>query len=457
MQYNCDFHIHSRFSGGVSDKMRLNVLAVESKKKGVHLIGTGDCLHPKWFSEILEMNKIDEGTFECNGARFILTTELEDAKRVHHLILFPCKSSVDSFIEKIKGKHSPLDSDGRQKVHMFGAELAEIAKDVDALIGPAHAFTPWTGLYGSYNSIKECYEDMTKNISFIELGLSADSSYADRIEELRRYTYFTNSDAHSPYPSKLAREFNRLELKELTYSEVKKAILREGGRKFVLNVGMPPEEGKYNRTACIKCPSQYSLSEAVNLKWKCKCGGRLKKGVRERVDELATYKEPQPPEYRPRYLHIIPLSEIIGKAFESAPTTRSVISEWEKLISSFESEVSILVDEPIEKINSVADERVSWAIECFREGKIVLHPGGGGRFGTIEIPSKKDSLNCKENNTNKENIEDAIKDKIENIKDTIKKNRIDNKKGNEEKAIENTKKIIDEKRKEKVQAKLFDF
>ncbi len=368
--------------------MLLPMLAQESKKKGVHLIGTGDCLHPTWLSEIKQMPKIDEGTFELNGARFILTTEVEDAKRVHHLIMFPSVSSVEDFIKKLDKKHSALDSDGRPRVHMLGEELAGYAKDVDALIGPCHAFTPWTGMYGAYNSISECYGTMTDYISFVELGLSADSSYADRIEEIRRCTYLTNSDAHSPYPSKLAREFNRLDMNDATFYEVKKAILRQGGRKFALNVGMPPEEGKYNRTACIKCTNQYSLPEAVKRKWKCECGGRLKKGVRERVEEIATYPKAHPPEHRPKYVHIIPLSEIIGKAFDAAPTTKVVVAEWDKLISRFGNEVAILIDEPIEEVAAIADTRVAWAIECFRNGTIILHPGGGGRFGTIDIPSK---------------------------------------------------------------------
>ena len=99
-----------------------------------------------------------------------------------------------------------------------GCEIAEITKDLGALIGPCHAFTPWTALYAYHDSLKSCYGDMTDYVSFIELGLSADSDYADRIGELQRLTFLTNSDAHSPSTNKLAREFTQFNVPEITFA-----------------------------------------------------------------------------------------------------------------------------------------------------------------------------------------------------------------------------------------------
>jgi len=391
MLVNTDLHIHGRFSGGVSKNMNLKATAEGAKQKGIDLMATGDALHPTWLKEIKEMERIDEGTLALGGVRFVLTTEVEDIRRVHHLLIFPSISAVEDFRERTILRSSNMDRDGRAKILMSGEEIAEAARDVDALIGPCHAFTPWTAMYAYHDSLKECYGDHTDYISFVELGLSADSDYADRIEELRRLTFLTNSDAHSQYPDKLAREFNRFEMDDATFSSLRDAILRKKGRA-VLNVGLPPEEGKYNETACTRCFTHYSLQEAKTRKWKCTCGGRIKKGVKDRVNELATYDEPKHPEYRPPYLHLIPLGEIIRLALGHGSThTKGVQTRWESLVNRFGSEVAVLVDTPIDDLEGVGDAEVVGAIRAFREGKITVIPGGGGEYGRVVFGSDADT------------------------------------------------------------------
>jgi len=268
---------------------------------------------------------------------------------------------------------------------MSGEEIASAAMDVDALIGPAHAFTPWTAMYAYHNSLKECYGDMASSFHFLELGLSADSDYADRISELHSLTFLSNSDSHSPSPVRLAREFNRLDIQEFSWKEIRKAILHRGGRKVVMNAGFPPDEGKYNRTACTSCYRQYSLQEAEKMKWRCKCGGLIKKGVKDRVDELADYKNAIHPPDRAKYIHIIPLAEIIGKALHFSPLSKTVQERWNELMKKFGSEINVLIDADIDEIGRIASPAVASAIRSFREGKIKVNPGGGGKYGEIEI------------------------------------------------------------------------
>lgn len=383
MIVNTDLHIHGRFSGGVSKNMNLKAIAEGAKQKGIELMATGDALHPVWLKEVKEMEKIDEGTFSLNGMRFVLTTEVEDIRRVHHLLIFPSISSVEDFRERTALHSSNMDRDGRPKLMMKGEEIAEVAKEVDALIGPCHAFTPWTAMYAYYDSITECYGEMTDYVSFVELGLSADTDYADRIEELRRLTFLTNSDAHSQYPDKLAREFNRFEMDAPDFASLRDVILRKSGRAL-LNVGLPPEEGKYNETACTRCFTHYSLHEAKTRKWRCTCGGRIKKGVKDRVEELATDREPVHPDYRPPYLHLIPLGEIIRLAIGHSSThTAGTKKRWEALVNRFGSEVSVLVDTPISELEGLVEDNVINAIKAFREGKITVIPGGGGEYGRV--------------------------------------------------------------------------
>ena len=370
--------------------MDIATLSIESKRKGMDLLATGDCLHSGWQEEIRKMDEIDEGTYELNGTRFIVNVEVEDNHRVHHVIFFPSLSAAIDFKERIRNKAVNLETDGRPNLHLDGEGIAGLAKDVDALIGPAHAFTPWTAMYAYHDSLKSCYGDLVNYVSFVELGLSADTSYADTIEELARLTFLTNSDAHSPYPVRLAREFNRMDLKDATFSEVKMGLLRQKGRKIVLNVGLPPQEGKYNESACIKCLKHYTIRESTMKKWRCSCGGRIKKGVRDRVKELAAYDKPKHPGHRPEYVHIIPLAEIISKALgHSSPYTKGVKTEWNKLIDEFGNEVTVLIDAPMKDIKKVVDYRISNAIQAFRRGDIIIHPGGGGEYGSVELPAGK--------------------------------------------------------------------
>jgi uncharacterized protein (TIGR00375 family) len=245
-------------------------------------------------------------------------------------------------------------------------------------------------MYAYHNSLKECYGERRDYIYFLELGLSADTSYADRISELSCLTYLSNSDAHSPSLNKLAREFNRFEVEDMSFEELRKAIIREEGRKPILNVGMFPEEGKYNESTCIRCFKHYTFKESILNSWTCVCGGRIKKGVKDRVNELATYEKPVYPLHRPQYLHIPPLAEIIAMALGHAgPSTKGVETAWEKLVSTFGSEVAALVDADIRELD-IMDERIVKAIKAFRRGEVVLHPGGGGKYGRLELPNSID-------------------------------------------------------------------
>lgn len=411
MIVNADLHIHSRFSGGTSNKMTIDTLSKEAPRKGIDLLATGDCLHKKWMQEIKQCNYVDEGTFELNETRFILSTEIEDNNRVHHLLFFPCVNAVEEFKSLINSKCKNLETDGRPRLDMNGEEIAAVAKDVEALIGPAHAFTPWTALYAYHDSLQSCYGDLTSYISFLELGLSADSNYADRIEELYRLTFLSNSDCHSPHPVRLAREFNRFRMPEPSFNELRKAILRQDGNKPILNVGLPPREGKYNESACISCYKHYTLEEAIRRKWRCSCGKQIKKGVKDRVDELSEYPSPKHPSHRPPYTHIIPLTEIIAKAVgQKSPFTKTVSKRWEELIDVFGSEVQVLLDAELKDISKITAPAITEAIEAFRRNKVIIHPGGGGKYGVIKLPDEDNRAALQEYITYNKNKQKSLLD-----------------------------------------------
>ncbi|MCK4634498.1 MAG: TIGR00375 family protein [Candidatus Aenigmarchaeota archaeon] len=395
VEVNADLHLHGLYSGGVSKNMIPRVIGEQAPLKGLGLVGTGDILNGRW----LELVKRDlksgtEGILEHpNGTKFILQTEVEDNKRVHHIILVPSFSKVEELIEKFKRHVLNLDTDGRPRVHLNGEEIAEICIESGCLIGPAHAFTPWTALFKEYNSLKECYGKYDKRIYFLELGLSADTDMADRIKDLHRLTFLSNSDAHSPWPNKMGREFNRLRVKEISFKEIEKSLKRENGRKVILNTGLNPKEGKYHKTRCISCLLFFEPEDAGRYNWKCpNCGKPIKKGVDNRINELADLEEGKHPEHRPSYVHTIPLSEIISLSLGVKNVySIKVQAKWEEFVKEFGNEIKILLETDFKELQK-ADAKVAEMIKAFRENRIQYIPGGGGVYGKILPPGKKPKI-----------------------------------------------------------------
>jgi len=394
-EINADLHIHSPASMAVSHDMNFESLAANARIKGLHFLGSGDCLVDSWREELeRSLKEVDGvGTFEHpgTGTRFILTTEVEDADRVHHLILLPTLDSAKALGERLSSfSSSDVRSDGRPRVRLHAEAIANTVFDCGGEIGPAHAFTPWTSIYKSYptrSGLRECYRSAAEHIAFLELGLSADTYFADTLSELSEITFLSNSDAHSPHPHRLGREFNRMRVKKATYSEIIKAIRREGGRKITMNVGLDPREGKYHCTACSGCYQKYSIAEARHYNFKCvKCGKSIKTGVKDLIAERLADQPSKSPSHRPPYVHIFPLSEIVRVALgASSPLNKEVQETWEKLVTSLGSEISILLDVPIPKVSALS-QAVGNALDACRNGNVILIPGGGGKYGELLIP-----------------------------------------------------------------------
>ena len=386
MLVNADFHVHSCFSSASSKDMLIKNMAPKSKLKGLQLLGTGDAFHPGWLNIIEESTTYSgDGIYTADGTDFVLTCEVEGKHRIHHLIIIPNIEIARELSEKLVSKNK--NSDGRPRTGYLGAELLEMVREYDCLIGPAHAFTPWTGMYKSYDSIFDCYE---KRPDFVELGLSADTFMADRIRELNDFPFLTNSDAHSPWPHRLGREFNALELKDISFSSIKNSIKHN---KIQANYGLVPNLGKYHMTACTRCFKIIDPEVAKENKMKCDCGGRIKKGVDFRISEIADYDEPKHPDFRPKYVHLMPLAELIATLLDKGVTTKTVQNRWQKMIDAFGSEIDVLINVSLDEIKKI-DSDVADIIKSFRNNSINVVPGGGGQYGQILFDYK-----VKDNNT----------------------------------------------------------
>jgi len=396
MIIRADLHIHGRYSMATSKNMTPELLSSQGSLKGLHLVATGDAFHQGWLSMIEEateeaaegifriteskkmhneflQEEIPEGISKNPETNLILTSEVEDSKRVHHLILIPSFEAAYQMRKKLKGN---LDSDGRPRVRMSGAEIQELALENGCIMGPSHAFTPWTSIYKEYDSIMDCYSETP---DFVELGLSADTDMADRIEELKDIPFLTNSDAHSPWPHRLGREFNEIDVKDLTFPALASAI---ADKKITANYGFDPRLGKYHHTACTKCYQQFHPEEAIKMNMKCPCGGTIKKGVDYRVEELATWDKPHHPSHRPPYIHIMPLAEIISLTYSKGVTTKFVQRIWQELILKFGDEISVLIDAPLKELVDI-DPELARRIQAFRDKTLQIKVGGGGKYGEL--------------------------------------------------------------------------
>lgn len=403
-EYNSDLQLHGLYAGGVSKQMLIPTMAEQSRLKGIEVLVCADALHKKWFEHLKEnlVETQNNVVMDKNQTTyFIIGTEVEDKNRLHHLIYLPSLESAQELREKVLG-FGNLDCSmcGRPKLSLYAEQLAEKVHECGGIIGPAHSFTPYTGLYAHFDSVKKAYGKMSEHIYFIELGLSADTALADTIAENHEYTFLSSSDAHSPWPNKLGREFNRIKMQKPNFEGLKKALKDKEEKLVTLNAGLDPREGKYHATACNACYTQYSLEQAQSLSWKCiKCKNQIKRGVRDRIKMLATKPIGSHPHFRPRYMHVIPLAEIIQIALDVKNVNSTAVqSLWKDFVEGFGTEINALVD-ATEKELSEVHAITAKKIISFRNGWVSYIPGGGGKYGVPfifdsekEFLEKKDTL-----------------------------------------------------------------
>ncbi|MFH0714949.1 MAG: endonuclease Q family protein [Candidatus Diapherotrites archaeon] len=381
-EFDCDLQLHGCYASGVSKHLSIPSLAQNAQLKGLDVLVTADIQHAKWFQHVKEnLKETSNGIFqdEREQAYFIVGTEVESQDRAHHLAYFPDLPSAQIFRKEVEGK-GILDCVmcGRPKLHMMPEAIAQAVEKAGGIFGPSHAFTPYFGVYAHFDSAKKAYGEMGEKIAFLELGLSADSELADQIAENNSYVFLSSSDAHSAWPHRLGREFNRMEMKEPSFKELKKSI---EGKKMVFNAGLNPREGKYHLTACNACYTHYTYADALKLGMKCrKCGSPIKRGVKDRILELSG-PDAKPPSWRAPYKHLLPLAEIIQLRYEvQSPTSSSVQEKWKQFVNAFENEISVLLDVPLEELEKT-DAEIARHIQLFREDKVLYVAGGGGNYG----------------------------------------------------------------------------
>jgi uncharacterized protein (TIGR00375 family) len=330
--------------------------------------------------------------------RFIMTAEVStiftsegEIKKIHHVVLTPNVETAAQINDRLS-KYGSLSSDGRPTLNMSAPHLVEEVMEVSSenMIFPAHAWTPWFSIFGAFsgfNSVEECYQDMTKHIHALETGLSSDPQMNWRLSKLDRFTLLSNSDSHSFWPWRIGREANVFELQKPSYREIVDTIRLKDQERFKFTIETDPAYGKYHWSGHRNCHVSLSPQGAIKLGNICPvCRRKLTKGVEQRVEELADRPADFKPERFIGFKRLLPLSEIIATVLKSdSPSTQRTWSIYNMLIEKFGDEYTVLIEIPQEVLNKIVDEKIAEAIVRVREGNAKVVPGYDGVYGRLVL------------------------------------------------------------------------
>ena len=407
MKTIADLHIHSRFSMATSREGTPENLDFWARKKGISLIGTGDFTHPVWREELKE-RLVSEGNglyrlrdeyvkeesrkFPGEGTHFVVSGEISSiykkngkTRKVHNVILLPGLEVADAMAQRLE-KIGNIHSDGRPILGLDSHDLLEMMLDVcpEGILIPAHIWTPHFSVLGAksgFDSVEECFEELTPYVHALETGLSSDPAMNWRISKLDRYQLVSNSDAHSP--SKLGREANLLDI-DCSYEGLYRAI--QTGEGLEGTVEFFPEEGKYHFDGHRKCGVSLSPVEAERLGGICPvCGKKLTMGVDHRVEQLADRAEGFVKKDGKKYESLVPLPEVISACMGYSTASKKVQGCFGQMLQILGTEFDILRNVPAEDIKTCAGKRIAEGIENVRTGKVKRIPGYDGEYGKIQL------------------------------------------------------------------------
>ena len=388
-----DLHVHiGRSESGKPIKITAarslnfaNIARECADRKGINIVGIIDCASPYVIEDIENFLKTGEayeikdgGIIYKDKVCILLGSEVETSEvsrngkcgAAHNVCFFPHLEDIKAFSREMS-THIKNITLSTQRSNVSGYELIDIVEKYNGILIPAHCFTPFKSYYGNcVDKMKDIFKEKFDKIFAIELGLSADTMLADTISELEDKTFVTNSDTHSL--PKIAREYNKMLVEDISFKEVVKALKGEDGRKVLCNYGLDPRLGKYHRTFCDECNQVIETKEPVSV---CpKCGSqKVTFGVFDRIELIKDKKESKSPANRPPYIYQVPLTFIPGLGAKTI----------DKLLDKFGTEMTILHKLSQDDLEAVVGEKVAKEIILAREGKMKLQAGGGGTYGKV--------------------------------------------------------------------------
>jgi len=417
MKFIADLHIHSFYSRATSKELNFEHLYKWAQLKGIQVVATGDITHPGWLAEIrTKLDPAEHGLFKlkdeyarvmqsevptaCKGeVRFILSGEIsniykkgDQVRKNHNVVFFPSIEVAEKFQATLE-KIGNIRSDGRPILGLDARNLLELVLQSDELsfLIPAHIWTPWFSVLGSksgFDSIEQCFDDLTPHIFALETGLSSDPPMNWMLSQLDRFTLVSNSDAHSP--AKLGRESNLFNC-ECAYPAMLEAMKSGDPEQFLGTIEFFPEEGKYHLDGHRKCNMRMKPAETIANKGLCPvCGKKVTVGVLNRVEELADRPEGSTHNRVKPYHSLIPLPEVIGEILKVGAASKSVAKKFDKLLQQLGSEMSILMDAPLSDIERAGGSLLAEGIRRMRNKEVQIAAGYDGEFGTIKLFSDEE-------------------------------------------------------------------
>ncbi|MDO8505898.1 MAG: endonuclease Q family protein [bacterium] len=491
MKFIADLHTHSKYARACSPALTLENMDGWARVKGVDILSTGDFTHPKWFEEIkrklvpsgrdgLYVLKDVAATFRAcpepvegspdgslkaaatlrgmtspppislpaKPTLFMLGTELaciyssppqwdkqgkNKVRRVHLCIYAPSIEVAGKINAALTARGCKLGSDGRAIIGMSSKELLRIILEIDprCVMIPAHIWTPWFAVFGSnsgFDSLEECFEELTPHIFAIETGLSSNPPMNWRVKELDNVALVSFADAHS-LPN-LGREATVFEGEEsaLSYNAIMEAIRNASPNALFAQAVIPerhrgsttnskivdsrfrgndkivglrmsgtiefiPDEGKYHYDGHRACKVCLHPSKTKKLGGVCpKCKKPMTIGVLSRIETLANQPEGRTPKHRPQFWSLVELDKIIAEAEGVKGRAAKKVEKiyWE-LIAKAGTEMNLLLNLSLKEIADMSSPRLAEAIKRVREGKVKIDPPGyDGEYGVVQIFSEKE-------------------------------------------------------------------
>jgi len=411
-RYIADLHIHSKYSRATSPKCDLPHLAKSAAAKGIHVLGTGDFTHPGWRKEITsQLTESSEGAFSLRpefvlpgtpsaaDIRFVLTCEISSiyrqsdrVRKVHSLVFMPDAPAMDRFVAALS-KMGNLNSDGRPILGLSAKDLLETVLSADdrAYLVPAHVWTPWFSVLGSksgFDSLEECFGDLTSHIFAAETGLSSDPAMCRRCEILDRCTLISNSDAHSP--EKLGREAN-IFFGEPAFAAIRQAMIHPSPDSFGGTIEFFPEEGKYHLDGHRACGVRLTPKETQAHKGICPaCGKPVTIGVLNRVEALATRAVESKAATAPPYYSLIPIEELCAELVGTGVGTTKADQLVERLRVRIGPDLYVLMDAPLADIERACGSLFAEAVRRVRAGEVHLEGGFDGEYGVVRAFAERE-------------------------------------------------------------------
>ncbi len=406
MRFIADLHIHSHYSVATSKDLTPERLDFWARMKGITVVGTGDFTHPGWLTELKEkLEPAEEGLYKLKdelriaGApetpvRFLLSAEISSiykkngkVRKIHNVILAPDFETVEQIQARL-GQIGNITSDGRPILGFDARNLLELTLEVNdrCFFIPAHIWTPWFSALGSksgFDSIEECFEDLTPHIYAVETGLSSDPPMNWMCSFLDRYTLVSNSDAHSP--EKLGREANLFNT-DLSYTGITNALKDETSSAFLGTVEFYPQEGKYHLDGHRKCGIRWDPLQTLKNRGICPvCGKKVTVGVLNRVAQLSDRDDIYQRANTKEFYSLIPLKEVLSEILGVGANSKKVEQAYQALIQKAGSEFDLLLHLPLNDLGQLTNEVLQEAIRRMRERQVIVNEGYDGEFGQVKV------------------------------------------------------------------------